>query len=137
MINGQRYAATLPTEADARLWEIETRAVVAVRRRAERVKFAEYAANWLAAFLDDAPDRARFAAALERRLLPVFGELLLLEVLDAHRDELHRQLVDAGGSGDDDAVFECLGLIREDAADELRTGVLDVRALVGTSSSRS
>jgi hypothetical protein len=35
MINGQRYTATLPTEADARIWEIETHAVVAVRRRAE------------------------------------------------------------------------------------------------------
>ena len=135
MINGQRYAATLPTEADARLWEIETRAVVAVRRRAERVKFAEYAANWLAAFLDDAPDRARFAAALERRLLPVFGELLLLEVLDAHRDELHRQLVDAGGRGDDDVTRECLELVLEDAIHELDAGTLDVRARVGSGGS--
>src|SRR6056297_575807 len=63
MINGRRYTATLPTEADARLWEIEMRAAVAVRRRAERVTFAEYAAKWLATFLDDAPDRARLEAA--------------------------------------------------------------------------
>ena len=137
MIDRQRYTATLPTEADARLWEIEIRAAVVLRRRAGRVTFAAFAARWLAGFVDDAPDRVKFEAALTHRLLPVFGELPLLEVLDADRDELHRQLVDAGGSGDDDAVFECLGLIREDAADELRTGVLDVRALVGTSSSRS
>jgi hypothetical protein len=65
----------LPTEADARIWEIETRAAVAMRRRAASVTFAAYAANWLAGFLDDAPDRARFEAALEHRLLPVLGEL--------------------------------------------------------------
>lgn len=27
MIHGQRYTATLPTEADAALWELETRGV--------------------------------------------------------------------------------------------------------------
>jgi len=131
-INGQRYTATLPTEADARLWEIETRAAVAVRRRAERVKFAAYAENWLAAFLEDAPDRARFEAALEHRLLPVLGALPLLEVLDADRDELHRQLVDAGVSGEDDAARECLELVLEDAIHELDAGTLGVRARVGS-----
>jgi len=131
MIDGQRYTATLPTEDDARIWEIETRAAVAVRRRAERVTFAMYAANWLAAFLDDAPDRAKFETALEHRLLPVLGALPLLEVLDADRDELHRQLVDAGGSGDDDAARECLELVLEDAIHELDAGTL-VRARVGS-----
>ena len=89
MIDRQRYTATLPTEADARLREIETRAAVTMRRRASSVTFAAYAARWLAGFLDDAPDRARFEAALEHRLLPVLGEFSLLEVLDADRDELH------------------------------------------------
>ena len=132
MIDGQRYTATLPTEADARLWEIETGAAAAVRRRAERVTFAAYAANWLSAFLDDAPDLARFEAALEHRLLPVLGALPLIEVLDADRDVLERRLVDAGVSGDDDAARECLGLILEDAIHELDAGTLDVRALVGS-----
>jgi hypothetical protein len=45
-------------EADARLWELETRAarslgVVSVAS----VTFAAYAAGWLAGFIDDAPDR--------------------------------------------------------------------------------
>jgi len=119
-INGQRYTATLPTEADARVWEIQTRAAVAVCRRAGRVTFAAYAANWLAALLDDAPDRARFEAALEHRLLPIFGELSLLEVLDADRDELHRRLVDVGG--DDDAARECLELVLEDAIHDWMPG---------------
>ena len=131
MINGQRYTATSPTEADARIWEIETRAAVAVRRRAERVTFAAYAANWLAEFIDDAPDRARFEAALEHRLLPVLGALPLLEVLDADRHELERRLVDAGVSGEDDAARECLALILEDAIHELDAGRFDVRARVG------
>ena len=78
MINGQRYTASLPTEADARLWEIETRANASLRRRSGRVTFAAYAATWLAGFIDDAPDRARFEAALEHRFLPVLGSLLLL-----------------------------------------------------------
>ena len=132
MIDRQRYTATLPTEADACLWEVETRATAALRRRAGRVTFAAYAANWLAGFLDDAPDRARFEAALKHRLLPVFGELSLLEVLDADRDELHRQLADAGVGGDDDAARECLELVLEDAIHELHAGTLDVRAGVGS-----
>jgi hypothetical protein len=125
MINGQRYTATLPTEDEARLWEIETRAAVAIRRRAARVTFGAYAARWLAGFLDDAPDRVKFEAALDHRLLPVFGELPLLEVLDADGDELLRRLSDDGG--DDDAACECLDLILEDAIHELRAGTFDVR----------
>ena len=104
MINGRRYTATLPTEDDARIWEIEMHAAVAVRRRAETVTFAADAARWLAAFLDDAPGRAKWETARERRLLPVLGELLL-EVLDADRDELHCRLTDAGG--DDDETSSC------------------------------
>jgi len=135
MIDGRRYTATLPTEADARIWEIETRAAVAVRRRAERVTFAAYAANWLAGFVDDAPDRARFEAALEHRLLPVLGALPLIEVLGADRDELERRRVDAGGRGDDDVTRECLELVVEDAIHELDAGTLDVRARVGSGGS--
>ena len=130
MIDRQRYAATLPTEDDARIWEIETRAAVAMRRRAASVTFAAYAARWLAQFLDDEPDRARFEAALKDRLLPVLGALPLLEVLDADRDELHYRLTDTGG--DDDAVFESLELVLEEAIHELRAGTLDVRARVGS-----
>ena len=99
MIDRQRYTATLPTDDDARIWEIEARAAAAVRRRAASATFAEYAAGWLAGFIEDAPDRASFEAALEYRLLAVVGELLLLELLDADRDEPHRQLVDAGVGG--------------------------------------
>lgn len=126
MINGQRYTATLPTEADARLWEVETRASAALRRRAGRVTFTEYAANWLAGLIDDTPDRSRFEAALTHRLLPVLGELSLLEVLDADRDELHRRLVDADGDGGEGAARACLQVILEDATEDLRAGVLDV-----------
>jgi len=136
MIRGRRYTATSPTEADARLWEVETRAAAAVRRGAALVTFAAYAANWLAGFIEDAPDRARFEAALEHRLLPLLVELRLLEVLDADREELYRRLVGACVSGDDDGTCECLGLIREDATDELDAGTLDVRALVGGGRSR-
>ena len=130
MIDRQRYTATLPTEDDARIWEIETRAAVAIRRRAVSVMFAAYAARWLAGFLDDAPDRARFEVALEYLLLPVLGELSLLEVLDADRDELHRRLTDAGG--DDDATRLCLELVLEEAIHELCAGTFDVRARVGS-----
>jgi hypothetical protein len=70
MIDGHRYTATLPTEADARVWEIETRGAVVRRRGAGSVTFAAYATGWLVGFIDDAPDRARFEAALEHRLLP-------------------------------------------------------------------
>jgi hypothetical protein len=135
MIHGQGYTATLPTEADARLWEIETRASTALRRRAGRVTFAEYAASWLAGFIDDTPDRSRFEAALTHRLLPVLGELSLLEVLDADRDELHRRLADAGRGGEGDATRECLELVLEDAIHELDAGTLDVRARVGSGGS--
>ena len=128
MINGQRYSATLPSEDDARSWEIQTRATVAMRRRAASVTFAAYAARWLAQFLDDEPDRARFEAALKDRLLPVLGALPLPEVLDADRDDVHHRLGDTGG--EDDTAFECLGLILEDAIHELRAGALDVRARV-------
>jgi hypothetical protein len=83
MIDGQRYTATWPTEADAHLWEVETRAAVAARRRALSVTFDAYAEFWLAEFIDDAPDRSRFEAALQNRFLPVFGDLPLLEVLRA------------------------------------------------------
>ena len=97
--------------------------------------FAEYAASWLAGFIDDTPDRSRFEAALTHRLLPVLGELSLLEVLDADRDELHRRLADAGRGGDGDATRECLELVLEDAIHELRAGTLDVRARVGSGGS--
>ena len=132
MIDRQRYTATLPTEADARLWEVETRAAAAVRRSAASVTFGAYATGWLDGFIDDAPDRARFDTALKHQLLPVFGEQLLLEVLDADRDELERRLVDAGAD-EDGATRECLRLILEDAADDLRAGALDGRAPFGDS----
>ncbi len=97
------------------------------------VTFAAYSATWLAGFIDDAPVRARFEAALKDRLLPVLGILPLLEVLDADHDDLHRRLGDTGG--DTDAAFECLGLILEDAIHELWAGTLDVRAPVGSGGS--
>jgi hypothetical protein len=133
MIDRQRYTATLPTEADARSWEIQTRAAVAMRRRATSVTFAAYAEKWLAQFLHDEPDRARFEAALNDRLLPVLGQLPLLEVLDADHDDLHRRLADAGGEYD--TTRECLGLILEDAIHELGAGTLDVRERVGSGGS--
>jgi hypothetical protein len=124
MIDGQRYTATLPTEADARVWEIETRGAVIRRRVAGSVTFAAYATGWLAGFIDDAPDRARFEAALEHRLLPGLGELPLFEVLKADRDELERRVVD----GEEGGARECLQLILEDAVDDLRVGGLAVAA---------
>jgi hypothetical protein len=130
MIDGQRYTATLPTEADARVWEIEARGAAIRRRGAASVSFAAYAGGWLAGFVDDAPDRARFEAALEHRLLPVFGELPLLEVLEADRDELDRRVVDAGGDGDESAARECLQLILEGAAEDLLAGALAAVAQV-------
>ncbi|MEX0947159.1 MAG: hypothetical protein WD296_00005 [Acidimicrobiia bacterium] len=123
MIDGQRYTATLPTEADARLWEIETRAAVAKHRGAGSVTFAHYATVWLAGFIDDAPDRTRFEAALEHRLVPVLGDLPLLEVLETHRNEQYRQVIDAGGDEDDGTTRECLHLILEDAVEDLRAGM--------------
>lgn len=98
--------------------------------------FAAYATGWLAGFIDDALDRARFEAALERRLLPVLGELPPLEVLEADRDELERRLVDAGGGGDDGATRECLCEILEGAAEDLQVRTFDVGAPVGDSRSR-
>jgi hypothetical protein len=75
-------------------------------------------------FIDDAPDRARFEAALEHRLLAGLGELPLFGVLEADRDELERRVVD----GDEGAARECLQLILEDAAEDLRVGGLAVAA---------
>lgn len=129
MIDGRRYTATLPTEADARLWELETRAAEVQRRGAAPVTFADFAERWLTAFIDDAPDRARFEAALVNRLVPVLGQVPLLEVLEADRNELHRRLLDADGDGDDDAAQECLELILAEAAEDLRDGVVDVSRL--------
>lgn len=83
----------MPTEADARVWEVETRAGAALRRGAASVAFAAHAEGWLAGFIDDAPNRVRFEVALEHRLLPVFGPLRLLEALEADRDELDRRVV--------------------------------------------
>jgi hypothetical protein len=128
MIDGQRYTATLPTEADARLWEVQARAAAAGRRRAAAVTFAGYATDWLAGFIDGAPDRARFEAALEHRLLPELGSLPLLEVLEADRNELERRLVDTGWDRNDGATREWLRLILEDAVEDLRAGILDVGA---------
>ena len=136
MINGQRFTATLPTEADARRWEVETRAAAIRRRSAATVTFGAYAEGWLAGFIDDAPDRARFEAAVEHRLLPVLGEWPLLEVLEAGRDELERRVKAAGGNGDDGTARECLHLILVDAADDLRAGALDGRAPFGDSRAR-
>ena len=124
MINGQRYTATLPTEADACLWEVETRATAALRRRAASVSFGAYATVWLAGFIDDAPDRARFETELKHRLLPVLGQLPLVEMLETDRDELYRQVMGSRGGGDDNATRECLHLILEDAAEDLRAGTL-------------
>jgi hypothetical protein len=84
------------------------------------VTFAVYATDWLAGFIDDAPDQERFEAALEHRLLPVLGELPLFEVLEADRDALERRVVD----GDEDAARECLQLILGDAAEDLRVGTV-------------
>jgi len=120
MIDGRRFTATLPTEADARVWEIETHAAAAGCRRAASLTFGVYTEGWLAGFIDDAPDRARFESALEHRLLPVLGELPLLDVLEADRDELYRRLVNARATGTDDAARECLDLILEDAAEDWR-----------------
>jgi hypothetical protein len=122
MVDGQRYSSTLPTEADARLWEVGTRAPAVVRRSAASVTFGSYATGWHAGFINETPDRARFAAALAHRLLPAVGDQLLVEVLDADRDELARRLVDAGAE-EDEVARECLHLILADTADDLRAGV--------------
>jgi hypothetical protein len=55
---------------------------------------------------------------------PGLGELPLFEVLEADRDELERRVVD----GDEDAARECLQLILEDAAEDLRGGGIAVAA---------
>lgn len=123
MINGQRYTATLPTEDDARLWEIETRAAVVLRRGVGSVRFAVYAERWLAGFVDDAPDRERFAKEFEHRLVPVLRKWPLFEVLEADRNQLCGQVMDAGGEGDVGATRECLRLKLEDAVEHLRAGV--------------
>jgi hypothetical protein len=136
MIHGRRYTATLPTEADAHLWEIETRAAAVGRRRAESVTFAAYAEGWLAGFIDDVPDRTRFEAVLEHRLLPVLGERPLLEVLETDRGELYRQVMGSRGDGDDGAIRECLHLILEEAVEDLRAGTLDVGPASGPGRSR-
>ncbi len=120
MIDGHRYAATLPTEADAYLWEVEARAAVIRRRGAGSATFAACATGWLAGFIDDAPDRARFESALEHRL----RQFPLVEVLESDRTELHGQLPDIGRNGDDGTTRECLHLILEDAAEDLNAGNL-------------
>jgi hypothetical protein len=130
MIDGQCYAATVPTEAEARLWELETRAAEIRRRGAASVTFADYATDWLAGFIEHTPDRASFEAALEHVLLPVLGQFPLIEVLEADRNELHRQLPDTGRGGDDGATRECLHLILADAAEDLRAGALAADAQV-------
>ncbi len=124
MIDGQRYSAAGPTEADARFWELGTRAAASRRRGAAPVTFAHYATGWLAGFIDDAPDRARFEAALKFGLLPVLGQLALVEVLESDRTKLHGQLPDIGRDGDDGTTRECLHLILEDAVEDVRAGTL-------------
>jgi len=47
----------------------------------------------------------------------VLGELPLGEVLEADRNELHGQVMGAGGDGDDEATRECLHLILADAVE--------------------
>jgi hypothetical protein len=136
MIGGRRHTATWLTEADARGWEIETRAAVAKRRGAGSVTFAAYAERWFAGFIDDAPDRARFEATLKRRLVPVLGDWLLYEVLEADRNGLYRLLLETGGDEDEGDTWECLRLVLEDAVEDLRAGILDFRAPVGVSRSR-
>ena len=136
MIDGQRFMATLPTEAEARRWEVETRAAAIRRRGAAMVTFGAYAKGWLAGFIGDAPDRARFEPVLEHRLIPVLGELPLLEVLETDRDERYRQVMGSRGDGDDGAMRECLHLILEEAVEDLRAGTLDVGTASGPGRSR-
>jgi hypothetical protein len=122
MIDGKRSTSTLPSEADVSLWEVQTRAAVVARRGAGSVTFAANAEGWLAGFIDDAPDRARFATELEHRLVPVLGKWPLFEVLEADRNELCGRVMDAGGEGDVEAMRKCLRLILEDAVEDLRAG---------------
>ena len=82
----------------------------------------------MAGFVDDAPDRARLKAAFEHGLLSAIGRLPLLEVLEADHDQLYQLLSDASGDDDDGATRECLHLILEDAAEDLRVGVFAVSA---------
>ncbi len=56
-------------------------------------------------------------------LLPVLGKWPLFQVLEADRNELHGQAMDAGGDGVDEVTRECLHLIAEDALEALRAGV--------------
>ena len=93
------------------------------RRGSGSVTVAVYAEGWFAGFIDDAPDGARFATELEHRRVPVLGSLPLFEVLEADRNELCGQVMDAGGEGDDEAPRECLQLSLEDAVEDLRAGV--------------
>jgi hypothetical protein len=58
MMDGQRYTSSFPTEADAGRWEVEVRAAAVRRRSVASVTFGVYAEDWLAGFIDDAPDRA-------------------------------------------------------------------------------
>jgi hypothetical protein len=60
-------------------------ACAAVRRGGASEPFAGYATGWQSALIGDAPDRARFEAALEHRLLPELGARSLLEVAEFGR----------------------------------------------------
>jgi len=48
----------------------------------------------------------------------------MLEVLEADRNELDHLLLDSGVDQDGGAVRECLHLVLEDAAEDLRAGAL-------------
>ena len=60
----------------------------------------------------------------------MLGQLPLVEVLASDRAELHGRLPDISRDGDDGTGRECLHLILEDAAEELRIGILNVSANV-------
>jgi hypothetical protein len=56
MIDGQTYAATFATEAEADEWVVVTRCRVVGDRAARRLTVEEYGRRWLGEFIDAAAD---------------------------------------------------------------------------------
>ena len=121
MVNGVRYAATVPTRGDAEDWVKVIRAKAVTGGLPQRITVKQYSMRWMATY-EGSPTSTRLfhQGNLDRHILPVLGSRL---VADVNPTEIHRLLNGLKASvsvATADAVYRtCSALFNAAVADDV------------------
>lgn len=123
MIDGVKYAETLPTAQDAKDWILITKARAVTGRLPRRITVREYAARWMALY-DLAPSATRkfHQGNLDRHILPAIGRRPIADVSPTEISRMLNHVRQSVSAATADAVYRtCSALFNAALADDVST----------------